>query len=379
MELEYREEKEREVFRRLLSTIDIEEQPFVQAFINNISFPQSIKELKYLVYEQGSYNVENILAGDGACWTVSRNCKIGDIVLWFHAKTAISRITALITQVKTIPEEIEPDKDLLLEWLERARGLYKKYGGKIFAVGRVVGAPEYRDFPDSEDFHFHGRIYADIGDIVVLDEPIDISEFHSFITVSRHGAITPLPAKEFDRLRDIIKRNPKLPNYYLKCRIGDFKLSRINSRNYMEMTREYRRRFLYEIDFRSYYVDYLLRELAGRKYYRECPCHSANAPVCFADNVFCFEGKHIVLEVKLNIALESDLKRQLKKYIEADYLYLDKEKTKKVCGYERKYMYVVDTEAFYRYEMETDQLCELIQLDDVYTAEDIRKRLKEDM
>ena len=361
-----------------LAELDAMEQPYVNAHINNISFPTSIEELEYFVYEHGCFNVEDILTEPDTNWTIPRSAKIGDIVLFFHAKTAIARITALITQVKALAEDSGHNKLLLLEWLERARMLFKTYGGKVFAVGRVTGSPEYWPSDGTGDvFHWQGRVYADVGDVVVLENPVDISEFNSFIKVSRQSAITSLPSKEFNGLRRIIcDKNKKLPEYFLKCEIGNFDLSHINAENFMAVTQEYRRRFLLECDFRSYYVDYLLRGLVKRKFWSECRCYTEGAPQYFADNVFQYNGKYYLLEVKLNVQLERNLFGQLQQYIRADYLYLDQKLTRKVTDFERDFMYVIDTDAFYRYEAASDTLTELIRLDDVHSIQDIEQFLR---
>ena len=363
-------------FRSVLDKLDSRKNPYIQAHINSISFPTDIKGLEDYVYDHGHYNIEDILACDGSGWTVPRSCKLGDIVLWFHAKTAIARITALITQVRALPNGSEHDKPLLLEWLEHARKLHKQYGGKVFAIGRIVSVPERWIISENEAYHFRGRVFADVGDIVILDQPVDISEFNSFISVSRHSAITPLPAKEFNWLRDIILgKNNNLPAYFLNCEIGDFNLSKINRYNFLELTQEYRRRFLYEADFRSYYVDYLLRRIAHRRNFRECACYASGKSTCFVDNVFKFGDRYFLLEVKLNVFLERNLNGQLKQYVNADYLYLKKGEAVPIFDFERRFMYVIDTNAFYRYDTEADVIHELIKLDDVHSVDDIEQFL----
>lgn len=354
-----------------------DEIPYVNAYINNISFPTSIEELETFINEHGMYNVEEVLCYPEVCWTVPRSSKIGDIVLFYHAKTAISRITALAAKVKMLPDGSDHSKTLLMDWLERARGLFKMYGGKVFAVARITGSPEYWKTEDNaaNPYHWHGRIYADVGDIVVLDSPVDIHEFNSFIKVSRQSAITPLPAAEFNKLRCIIQsRNENLPNYFLRCQIGCYSLSHINRDNFLAVTQMYRRRFLLEIDFRSYYVDYLLKSLVGHQFWQECRCHTEGKPNCFVDNVFKFANQYFLLEVKLNIQMEKNLSGQLRQYINADHIYLEKGTLKEeITDFERKYMYVIDTNAFYRYDAATDQLIELVRLDYVTSVNEIKQ------
>ena len=349
---------------------------YVNAHINNISFPTTIAELETFVYENGRYSIEEVAIYGAGSWTVPRNAKKGDIVLFYHAKTAISRITALITKVKALPDSAKHDKELLLSWLDRARRLFAIYGGKIFAIGKILGIPKTEVLGEEEIYHWHGRIYADVGETVNLGCPVDISEFNSFIKISRQSAITPLPSREFNELRNIIRaKNDNLPAYFLECEIGNFDLSHINSENFLNITQEYRRRFLLEIDFRSYYVDYLLRGMVKRKFWRECTCYTESAPCYFVDNVFQYNGKYYLLEVKLNVQLERNLSGQLRQYVHSDYLFLDQKLTKRISDFEREYMYVIDTEAFYRYNTAADTLTKLIQLDAVHNIRDIEQFL----
>lgn len=349
---------------------------FVNAYINNISFPKSIDELEMFIYEHGCYNVEDVIEAIGgyAEWTVPRHSAIGDLVLFFHAKTAIQWIRKLETATKSL-NKTEHDIDLLTEWLNRARQLYSLYGGKIFAVGRVSSSPEREEESgmDSKLFHWGSKIYAKISDIVLLDKPIDISEFNSFILVSRQSGITPLPANEFQKLKEIIvSKNTDLPEYFLHSKIGSYRLSEINSKNFLEITKDFRTRFLLESEFRSYYVDYFLQTLVGKKYYRECRCHTEQNPLARVDNVFIFKDKNILLEVKLNIHIEKNLIEQLNQYIGADYIYLTSQPDSIICDFERDYIYVMDVFALYKYIPKSKQLKNVVTLDNIKTIEDIK-------
>ena len=112
----------------------------VQAFIDNISFPMTLEELGRFA---DWFNVEEILNVAETEWTAPRWAVEGDIVFFFHAKTAIQKITMLETKLKQEKTEYsEEDYQWLWKSLQRARELYKSYGGKIFAIGRVSGRTE---------------------------------------------------------------------------------------------------------------------------------------------------------------------------------------------------------------------------------------------
>lgn len=351
---------------------------YVNAHINNISFSKTIEQLEKFIYENGCYNIEDVLNeanGGYTIWTVSRSSVVGDIVLYFHAKTAIQWIRKLETATKTL-DESEHDKPLLREWLKRARELYSLYGGKIFAIGRISSRPEKEDALDFQE-HWSGRIYAKVEDIYILENPVDISEFNSFVLVSRQSAITPLPSKEFEKLRHIIiSNNPNMPEYFVDSKIGDYNLSKINQNNFLEITNHYRKRFPLEISFRSYYVDYFLKTLSGKNVYRECQCYTPQTPLARVDNIFEFNGKKILLEVKLNIALESDLISQLNQYINADYICLSSESNSVITDFEKQYMFVIDVYSVYKYTVADNKLVKAFDLDDIVDKNDIINKIR---
>lgn len=352
---------------------------FINAHINNISFPKTIEQLENFIYEHGCYNVEDVINEDVdgyTIWTVPRSSVVGDVVLYFHAKTAIQWIRKLETATRTLDPETH-DINLLLEWLKRARALYSLYGGKIFAIGRVGSRPEKEDELKFQH-HWSGRVYADVKDLYLLKTPIDISEFNSFILVSRQSAITPLPSKEFEELKSLVKvKNPDVPTWFLESKIGDNMLSKVNQNNFLEITDSYRKRFPLEINFRSYYVDYFLKMLSGKNVYRECQCHTVKTPLARVDNVFEFGGKRILLEVKLNIALEDDLISQLNQYIYAEYICLSNDSNNNTTDFEKEFMFVIDVYSVYRYEVKSQKLTKMFDLDEIKSKDDIITNMRD--
>ena len=60
-------------------------------------------------------------------------------------------------------------------------------------------------------------------------------------------------------------------------------------------------------------------------------------------------------------------------------MYLDKEATKKIDDFERRFMYVIDTEALYCYDTLADTLTELVKLDDVTCIDDVATLLQKNI
>jgi hypothetical protein len=314
----------------------------VQSLINNISFPKTIEELEYFVKEVGYFNVEDILYCQTVEWTMPKWAVTNDIVFFFHAKSAIQAITRLESELKKNKEQYD-DYDVLMEGLKHSRNLYDQYGGKIFAIGRVLGRPFYDDGEWQKGLHWRGKIYAEIGDIQILENPVDIKEFSDFIMISRQSAITSVFGEDFEKLKNVIEKTNKIPSYLAKSKASPLPLNKIDSENWMELTQEYRRMFFLEMQFRKFYVDYLLPAIADKKkIFSECACYKKGKLVGYADNGIWLNGKLCFVEVKLNFDAEHDFEAQLLKYSNVENTLLEKDK-KCSDNIEQDCVIIVDT------------------------------------
>lgn len=244
----------------------------VQAFLDNVSFPKNLKELGY--YADRCFDVEVLMQENRVEWTVPKWAVRGDIVLFFHAKTAIQQIRRLETELRENTEINGAKQKKLEDALKRARQLYNLYGGKIFAIGKVEEKPFYdlHPFMSEEEesrlniqFRTSRRIFARVDGVQLLARPVDIAEFSDFIFVSRQSAITPVVGNDFEHLKEIIATKNNVPDYFRKSRAIPLPLQRINAENWLDVTRQYRRLFTLEIQFRRFYVDYFLRVLGQQK------------------------------------------------------------------------------------------------------------------
>lgn len=349
---------------------------YVQSFIANISFPNTLEEL----YDFAElYNTEMILGlgyDNGVKrnteWTAPKWCKQGDIVFFMHSKTANSRISALKT--KLIEEKKSFSNDdywYLMNGLIRAKKLHEVYGGKIFAIGKVSGSTIY-DNSYMSNQHWSSKIYAPIDSIFLLEQAIDISEFNSEILVSRQSSITPVFGKQFDFLKSIvIKKNKLVEQYFYDSIAQPIPLKAINETNWLQTANPYRRSFFLEIQFRTYYVDYLLKAISeSKKLYRECPCKKSNKATAFVDNVILINGKYLPVEVKLSVNAEKNIVKQLEKYCKLDCLQVDKNKEVYSEIYDNKVL-VIDTDNMYVFDDNRKSLSKIYSLDDLQSVENI--------
>ena len=176
-------------------------------------------------------------------WTVPRWADKGDIVLFMHAKTANVNLKNISVNLNLRRAEFSDKKFAVLsEWIERGLASHKRYGGKIFAIGQVLSSPEKMSAGQDENYHWGSAIYAVVGNVHVLDNPVDISEFNDFVRVTRQGAITQVVGSEFERLKEIISKTNCIPDYYRRSIVSIFPFSTVNRNNWLQLTNEYRRR-----------------------------------------------------------------------------------------------------------------------------------------
>ncbi|MDE5819288.1 MAG: hypothetical protein K2N41_03950 [Lachnospiraceae bacterium] len=344
-----------------------EGERYVQSFINNIAFPKSLEELRFFIEEHGCYNVEDILLNGETNWTCPKWAKVGDIVFFMHSKTAKSTITKLRTCLNNSKSDYSDEEFAeMISWIDRGLELYRRYGGTIFAVGVVGGLPEY--FEDQKDtlYHWNSPLYCDITNVVKFVNPIHISEFNGFIMVSRQSGITPVFGENFDRLKKVISKKNSIPQFLRLSKASSLPLSKIDDNNWYQLSNKYRRSFMLETQFRTFYVNRLLRYLSDIKsIYKECDCIKRNKPITFVDNVILFHKKYLPVEVKLLVSATPNINQQLSQYCDDDEIIIDKKNNRRVAKtkiYNNRVL-VIDTEAIYMYKAEQDILMTIFDLD----------------
>lgn len=181
-----------------------------KAYINNISFPSNLEELSNRINEFGTMDMEDVLASNPREWSVPKYAKAGELVFFMHTKTANAKISAVKREYINSQDRDENLGKVLL----KAKEIYKKCGGKIFAVGFISEDPDCYDPPLDYEVHFKSKYFANITNTFVLNNPIDISEFRDFIKVSQFGSITVLDNKKFQKLRELILSKNEVPNYF---------------------------------------------------------------------------------------------------------------------------------------------------------------------
>ena len=243
--------------------------------------------------------------------------------------------------------------------------MYDIFGGSIFAIGRVNGELLNDNYSYENKMHWRSQIYAPVSDIHVLNNPIFYSDFKSIIEVSKQSSITGVFGDEFAQLKEMIISKNNVPDFFRNSRASLLPLSKIDSTNWLIYTHEYRRCFFLESQFRSYYTNFLLRELSDISIiYKECPCIK-NKHRTFVDNVIVFNDFYLPVEIKLSINVETNLISQCEQYCNLDKLILASKIGKNVplTKVIKNKVLVIDTNGVYIYVSGENSIIKIFDLD----------------
>lgn len=354
----------------------------IQSYVANISVSKSFEEIISLYENTGDITALDSLFEEDAYveWTAPKWIKKDDIVFFMFSVTSLQTIRHL---KKLFTENVDDftfeGQEIIKESLNKSEGMYNQFGGCIFAIGRVTGKIVNSDYSTENDMHWKSHIYAPISDIVLLKNPIPHSIFKSFIDISKQSSITGVFGTEFDQLKKLIMSDNEVPKYLEQSKATPLPLSKIDKTNWLKYANEYRRSFFLEIQFRSFYVNYLLSELGDiSTIYKECPCIKGKVHPSFVDNVILFNKKYLPVEVKLSVHAEKDLPGQCEKYCHLDKMIIDP-KTGREADKSKiidDKVLIIDTEGMYIYFSESHSISEIIKLDELKDIQQIIK-LKE--
>lgn len=346
---------------------------YVQSYILNLSFPNTIEEMVYKKNEEGYFDVEAIVKGVDFIWTAPRWCGRGDIIFFTHAKTANAKISKLRSELNKNKDEYSDEEyNKYIKWLNEARDTYKKYNGHIFAYAQVTKSTFLYEDDDSTLLHWKSRLFVETSKVELLEKPLHVDDIKDYVFISKMSAITPLYGVIFDKIKERIENNNSITDYLREASATPVPLKDINKNNWMRISNEYRRKFLYESQFRHYYVDYLLKMISDKKsIYKECRCKKDGINDSFIDNVIFINQKYLPVEVKLNIYMEPDLRGQVRKYCYDNTIEIEKGKFIKYDEIHNNYVLVIDTGMVELYDYNKDLFEEIIDLNVINSIQDV--------
>lgn len=348
----------------------------VQAYILSLTYESTLDELwERIEYQEcDTITYLSVAKHDDIYGYVAPNWVAeGDIVFFYYAKSSLKTIKRLKNECENLntSDDLYIHKPLLKKTLENAEKIYKTVGGCIITVGQIVGMAETEE--SVEHPHFKSKIFAPVTNFLNLEVVIPFEIFSEYIEFKYRGSITPVLGESFEKLKkDILEDNSYI--YFLKnAHSVPTPLSGISDSNWLSITREYRRKFFLEIQFRKYYADYFLKHFGDyKKFYSECSCYRNGKLKGVADNCIQFNGKYAFVEVKLNIKSVLHLEEQLEKYCVVETSNLTGNKKISKSDIVQNYAFLIDVNGLYLYSHKTRKIEIVKKLDYVKAICDIK-------
>jgi hypothetical protein len=287
-----------------------DQRRWVQSCITTVSFPTTLEGVRDWV-GSGRTDLDVLLQErSGLEWTAPRWMTTGDILFFYHAVSATTRIRRLLKQAQSLSNRA------LLELLHHADQLAGQYAGTIFAYAEVAGPSEHLG-PGDAHSHFKSTIFAPLKRIHVFEAPLRAEQFKQFVRINRQGTITLLGREEFSGLKHLLSQQNTLPPSLQTAEFGEEHFRTIDKNNWLTIACAPETRFIHEGQVRSFFLDFLLDELKdkGSALLKECQCFRQERATGYADYFVRIHNTWIPVEAKLSVLSERNIATQLRQYI----------------------------------------------------------------
>jgi hypothetical protein len=265
----------------------------------------------------------------GCHWSAPKWLTTGDILFFYHTKTAKRRVAMLTRETEgkqghgrlariRLSRRAREQRDLV-RLLRHAADLADRYSGTIFGCGEVGGPPEYLE--DEEGLlHFKSRIFVPLARVPIFGTPLGLDDLSESVRIKRQGTITPLGSEEFQSVRRRLSESNELPQFLREAEFGELGFRNIDGSNWTLISCTGDAVFIHEAQIRAYLSDFLLDGLRdeGSPLLQECECFRGGEMTGRVDYFARLHGCWVPLEAKLNILAEGELCTQLGKYIHID-------------------------------------------------------------
>jgi hypothetical protein len=308
----------------------------VQSAITSVSFPHTLALLRNMgkkwlgLVGQDWITDMDVLSdfptGKAVSWIAPKWLTEGDILFFYHTKTARNAIRSLRIEARRLAStggwktldyiESPGDMDLLNSMLERAEEAASVRAGTIFAFAVVGGRPE-RIMDELK--HFKGTIYAPIATVHVFNRPLASDEFSDIVAIGQNTT-TAVYGHQLGGLQECLAKYNVLPEPLASARPSGLGFRDVTAENWDSIACRADTRFIDEEQLRAYFLDFLLDEVKDPRtpVYRECACVRTGQSSGRADYFIRLGGKLVPIEAKLNVLTSPEIGEQVSQYIRVD-------------------------------------------------------------
>lgn len=246
--------------------------------------------------------------GEDTNWSAARWAKTGDIVFFYSTKRSLAAADRLLR--KTRGDDAASAK---AQFFAQAVYVLERVAGRIFVAGRVKKPAAVEKA--SPKLRWHDRYYANIGDLTLV-QPFPVSVMRNEIAIRKRATVTPLTARQFERLRERLRGYNDLPEWLLSVKVAD--LADVSAEGgWRAVAARSDIRFQTETQFRGALLDGFLEELAGEsaEVLREVQCWRRGRATGIVDYIVRTTNFILPVEAKLDRTLTPALAEQLRQYL----------------------------------------------------------------
>lgn len=165
----------------------------------------TLEDLIDRYYSDGLTNIDHILHFEATAqvWTVDEDSQMGDTIFFTCADNAVTHMARLVEEVASFEGYVE-DFEQVLAYAKKQQKLYETYAGYLLAVGRLAIPPFQQQSPGYAFAAWTNPWYAKISDFRRLTEPLPVSTFKDFITLSQTSSRTYLTDDQYQKLAGLV-------------------------------------------------------------------------------------------------------------------------------------------------------------------------------
>lgn len=316
---------------------DGNDEYWVQSAVTSVSFPRTLERLRAMglkwlniLGRDWTTDMDILLdfpQGSDVNWIAPKWLMAGDILFFYHTKSALNITKKLYRSAlslnydtelrRTANIQTQEDAARMAQLLSNSVTMAETYSGTIFGYAEVSGRP-IRTFDENK--HFYGTVYAPLLNVYIFKNPLSVREFSDILRIGQNTT-TPIYGYVFEKLKTKLEANNTIPPSLSNAKPGRLGFREVKDDNWESVSCNNDTRFIDEEQIRTYFIDYLLKELKdpSSSVYLECTCYKNGDTFGRADYFFQIGGSYIPVEAKLNVIVEHGLVSQVLKYTHTDF------------------------------------------------------------
>lgn len=274
-------------------------------------------------------DVDLLVSRDPGNWTAPKQDLVGGVLYFFLTAKAWTNARYCYNHAKNHPTFQK--YPIFMEALKRNHDYIQVNNRHLIGAARVVGRASFGSTHGFRTTHF-----AETSDFHLFDTPVSYDEMQD-IQIVNAATNYSLVGKKADKMRDLVRRYNRLPEWLEKLTFGESVYADMNRRNWLSKISTLTL-YLDEVHttspeqvIRAYFLDFFVEELLTMQenerhrvdksdtIYTEVTTYRGSTSTGRADYMLNLFGHWIPFEAKVGIATEKDILTQVKKYTHVDY------------------------------------------------------------